>query len=343
MPITNGILRAEGESAGTKGLIDGLRDKYSADPGLDLDEKDFDSLMSGIVDDHILAAWNQCSGGSGTRKSGVVYWLNGENNEIFSITFTYMPERESDPEWVMVTDLTVVGGGIEHTPTIIERGTILRQYTSHTQFFKRTAPKKEMSIQMDLEGREGLKVLVAALDPIVPVGTIIQSILKWEEYAVSVNDQEEFDSKTNKWAPCDGRGIVGSELAGILTEREPTPNLVTPDLRGVFLRGLNQFVADEKAHGIEPVSDKQKDPDSKRRFDIVQLDNVGAHEHASRGAGTAEEVCAEYVGAYDPDEACGLWHHGDRLQNQKGGKTMDNRRRRDETQEYRRALLHPDQ
>jgi len=229
----------------------------------------------------------------------VLYQLNEQDNDVFSITFTYLPKEETDPAGVVVTDLSVTGGGALQEPTKIQSGTALHRYTGYTQFFKRTEPKKDMAIQMDLEGRDSLNVIVPAVRSrdIVPVGAIIQSILPWPQYVIAVEDQSNYDPKTSQWAPCDARDIAGSRL------QELTSRTNAPDLRGVFLRGLNSFAADEPAS----VDTDRKDPGGNREAGYsLQGHNVGEHGHTYRGGGSVGVTSAG-----GGSKRQGLWHDGD--------------------------------
>ena len=80
----------------------------------------------------------------------------------------------------------------------------------------------------------------------LPVGTIIASMLEFEKFQ---------NIAGNTWKPADGRKISAKSKYATLTG-----NTTLPDLRGLFLRGLNQF---DPAKG--PRLDKYKDPEGTRR------------------------------------------------------------------------------
>ncbi|UBB89935.1 hypothetical protein J4771_00870 [Candidatus Kaistella beijingensis] len=113
-----------------------------------------------------------------------------------------------------------------------------------------------------------------------PVGTIITSYLSWDEFQkVTQNnlnnpDGDKWNSKFSKWAPCDGRAITSD--AGIARATENLTNM--PDLRGVFLRGLNIFDDREYRNGVSPVSQSQKDPENRIRG-VIQEDAFKKHNH----------------------------------------------------------------
>nr|VFJ98120.1 MAG: hypothetical protein BECKLFY1418A_GA0070994_10791 [Candidatus Kentron sp. LFY] len=281
LPIARDILRAENADAETRRLLDELRARYLPSPDLPLGSRDFEAFASRVLAPDTVAKWNRCKitckecrANVGNKQNGVAYRILGRENEIFAITFTYLPERETDPVSVVVTGVTVIGG-VMHTPTILERGAIFHRYTDYTQIFKRADPKADVTIEIDLQGRQGIEILVTDSEPddASPVGTIVASMLEWQKFAkvagdkvILIGGKPTFDPKRHKWSPCDGRDIEGSELAKHIPAKDApgSPRYVAPDLRGVFLRGLNRFDADESEHGIGPVSDKQKDTGPER-------------------------------------------------------------------------------
>lgn len=95
-----------------------------------------------------------------------------------------------------------------------------------------------------------------------PVGSIIASVLGPAEFAHSAGDPSDFDLKTSGWTLADGKSVPGTRYA------EVTNNRAVPDLRGVFLRGLN---VDR--------SDGRGDPDQ-RKPGTYQSDSVKSHSHA---------------------------------------------------------------
>lgn len=80
----------------------------------------------------------------------------------------------------------------------------------------------------------------------LPTGTIIASMLELETFQKIAG---------NAWKPADGRKVSAKSKYATLTGKT-----TLPDLRGMFLRGLNQF---DPVKG--PRLDKYKDPDGSRR------------------------------------------------------------------------------
>jgi hypothetical protein len=125
-------------------------------------------------------------------------------------------------------------------------GTIVRSIASQTP-----APVAEPSVLSD-----------------VPVGTIVGAALSWQQL-------QQIDPRvTRNWQPADGRPVLSrSKLASLLTQGGTTEARV-PDLRGVFLRGLNQFASDGS-----PIDASQADPDGNRAALSFQADAFQKHRH----------------------------------------------------------------
>jgi hypothetical protein len=104
------------------------------------------------------------------------------------------------------------------------------------------------------------------------VGTIVASMVPWEKQS------QEFKQY---WSPADGREVDHTTryfaLISGLDAASPNATLVhvnVPDLRGVFLRGLNDFAADVGAR-----NDQYADPDKNRTPGGAQKDEFERHTH----------------------------------------------------------------
>lgn len=100
-------------------------------------------------------------------------------------------------------------------------------------------------------------------DSRVPVGTVIQSLLAPELFAQAVGDPGSFDPSVSKWVLADGEREIGSSEYGRLTSASRSP-----DLRGVFLRGINMGREGEF-----------RDPDGNRNPGHIQKFALQNHIH----------------------------------------------------------------
>lgn len=118
------------------------------------------------------------------------------------------------------------------------------------------------------------------------VGLIHASILPPQAFAVEVSDPEQYDPTITKWVLADGRDITGSRLADI------TADPLVPDLRGMFLRGLNVGRDD----GLE-------DPDgATRESGDLQEDQFQGHGH--------QHDMASGIANYPPGTLAGTYGTG---------------------------------
>lgn len=206
--------------------------------------------------------------------------LNTASTEILSAIVALCPPPDTEPRYG--TSLSVVNGN-EDEPTVIlgyRKGpgmaesvrvvrvvaqnlellhpsvltageTLVSDFESVPQVVRRRDPFKRATLAVALEGF-GLETLV--LEPVeeespVVLGSVTVSVLPWAQFAPAAGISSSFKAKESKWAPCDGRDIRGSRLSSNGVQ-------LAPDLRGVFLRGLNSFASDEP----RPVASRQRDP-----------------------------------------------------------------------------------
>ncbi len=128
----------------------------------------------------------------------------------------------------------------------------------------------------------------------MPVGTIISSLINYHQFVDIVGDEIGFNKETSKWAPADGRDVTGS-----LYYKYNNGEAHVPDLRGVFLRGLNTFDDSEE----KPVLEAQMDMDGLRKVGRIQNDSIKKHEHPIQGT-------ANSAGGGEPVITLGLFHGG---------------------------------
>lgn len=112
----------------------------------------------------------------------------------------------------------------------------------------------------------------------LPVGTIVPSVLEPRTFAIVAGDSGNFDPRSSSWVPADGRDIAGSEFT------KQTGSIRTPDLRGMFLRGLNYTEPNN------PRSDGKQDPEGDaRKPGDYQVDAFFKHAHPYTGTTDSKE------------------------------------------------------
>ena len=103
------------------------------------------------------------------------------------------------------------------------------------------------------------------------LGTIIASYLDYDQLTTITTDPIVINPAVSKWIPADGRSIVGSDL------QTRTGKTEAPDLRGKFLRGVNEIYN----IGQPVLGDAFKNPENKLAGQY-QEDRVGNHNHPIR-------------------------------------------------------------
>ena len=101
----------------------------------------------------------------------------------------------------------------------------------------------------------------------VPLGTIIASSLSPSSFSEVVGDDAVFNPEESVWSPADGRDVGRSRYGRLSTSD------TAPDLRGLFLRGLNAFDPNRPRR-----DDKFSDPDDRTALSL-QSDAFQGHWH----------------------------------------------------------------
>lgn len=102
-----------------------------------------------------------------------------------------------------------------------------------------------------------------------PVGTVAASFLAPEQFAGSIGEKVGTGATKRTWILADGRDVTGTDYA------KAADNNVVPDLRGMFLRGLNAGRSD----GKEDPGDLYTIPKYDRQPGHFQDQAVGIHDH----------------------------------------------------------------
>jgi hypothetical protein len=113
------------------------------------------------------------------------------------------------------------------------------------------------------------------------IGTIIASVIDYDALCNAINEPMARRNTVHaNYVPCDGRSVNGSALgnSGVTN---------APDLRGKFMRGLNNMYN----HEAPPLDNTKADPDNARVAGSYQDDRVGKHTHqiATNDDGTSPD------------------------------------------------------
>jgi len=119
-----------------------------------------------------------------------------------------------------------------------------------------------VSLELNLYSQQD----ITATNKELPVGTIIMSLVNFDVFCQVSGDISSinWDAKISKWAPADGREVENSKY------QKATGKKTLPDLRGVFLRGLNDF----DSRSQTTVNSEQADPENSRRPGSFQVQST---------------------------------------------------------------------
>jgi hypothetical protein len=120
--------------------------------------------------------------------------------------------------------------------------------------------------------------IVETFDRRLPVGTIVSSVVAPKLFSELAGDPGGFGTSESIWVPADDRDVSGSIYA------KETGRTKVPDLRGMFLRGLNYSSPDRLRSDdwIDPDDPKGKE----RTAGDVQRDSFGMHRHETSSIST---------------------------------------------------------
>lgn len=131
----------------------------------------------------------------------------------------------------------------------------------------------------------------------LPVGSVITSFLDWKAFQKATDCNKDagglWKAAQSYWCPCDGRPVPGS----LYEELSSQPN--SPDLRGVFLRGMNIFDVEGEMTKVQAVNDVQKDVDTHRTLGSFQPQDIQSHTHSYFAPTTSSPIRGS--GGYAPE------------------------------------------
>jgi hypothetical protein len=233
-----------------------------------ISKADYETIFSSIPNVNLGKVYNECIAIQINRIWRVVASF-GENWASFEIK--YNPPVSTDP-MPKVQLINVINGTVTNTRLKLNE-TISNSENVATD----RDPKKDLILSVQTDRGSVTYKIPADAEPEMakdmPVGTIITSYLNVDQFYLATKNNEKspggiWTSGKSKWCPADGRIIPGSIFGRIASQSN------VPDLRGMFLRGLNVM---EAAPQI-PLSVDRRDPDD-RTVGTYQQDSFRSHSH----------------------------------------------------------------
>lgn len=238
-------------------------------------------VFRSYLPDKAIDAWEKCMASKGLYGFRIVE--RGVTDSLVSLEIVWIhPPGAPDP--LTEFSATVIGGRSSNfeapSGQLFPKSYSMRQ-GRHAVTVVREA-NSDLSVSLNAGGFASAAYTLAAPNALSiaaaqPLGAIVPSMLPPDRYADATGDRSRFHAKSAKWVPAGGRRVEGSRYAELISS-------AVPDLRGLFLRGLNQFEP-----GVPARADGLEDPNGVgRRAGDTQIDELKSHAHKFNG----------YVGAY---------------------------------------------
>jgi hypothetical protein len=253
-----------------------FRSKILSTTDLSIDQSFYQTSFSSIPNTNLYDAYVKCVDISRQNGlSGFVQGLNVETEDAVVFTIYFKPSNPGDPMPV------VQGFNVEPTNSIISGGLVAGQRLSGYSILVTCKRIQDKDLILTLQTDRGsISSKVPAPDGLatskeLPIGTVITSFLNFEQFNIASKNNDKspgsiWTAQKSKWAPCDGRPVP---LSGY---QKLTAQVNLPDLRGIFLRGLNTF------DPYQPVPVKKPedgDPDNRNNAGQSQNDAFQNHKH----------------------------------------------------------------
>jgi hypothetical protein len=255
-----------------------LRSRLIEVTELSIDEGSVQTSFGSIPNTSLYEAFVECNRICFQNGSGFIQGKNLETEDAVVFTIYYKPSSPNDP-MPMVTSFNVLPEG-----SVINGNIVVNQkLTGFTTLITCKRPvDKDLILTLQTD-RGGISSKAYAQESIssskeLPIGTIITSYLNFEQFNAATKNNEKspggtWTSNKSKWAPCDGRPVPNSKFQTLTSQN------TLPDLRGMFIRGLNIF---DPYQPVLPISEDKADPDN-RVVGSFQKDLVGPHSHGWTG------------------------------------------------------------
>jgi len=199
-----------------------------------------------------------------------------EDSIIFHVSFVPLSPR--DP-FAMVTGPAQIVNGAVADDASVKVGSYI---STSVPIVARRDPKRDVVLVLPTDHGAVIQSVPAKSKKEVsmemPVGTVIASFLGWEQFQSAtkcnaMNPNSTWQADTSKWCPADGRETPNSLFTRYAS------SVHVPDLRGMFLRGVNTIDFNPAIQSIPALDPHKKDPVDRPAGDY-QSDSVGPHSHS---------------------------------------------------------------
>jgi hypothetical protein len=276
-----------------------LRTKLLEVTELKIDEGSVQTSFGLIPNTSLYEAYVECNRICAQNGSGFIQGKNLETDDAVVFTIYYRPSSPSDPMPIVKSFNVLPEGSVVSGNLIVNQ-----QLTGFTTLVTCKRPIDRDLILTLQTDRGAISSKASAVDNMtsnkeLPIGTIITSFLNFEQFNAATKNNEKspggiWTSARSKWAPCDGRPVPNSKYQTL------TSQIQIPDLRGMFLRGLNIF---DPYQPVPAIASDKADPDNSRIVGSYEADGFKSHNHSISGPVNA--IHGVKVESSDNDKRCG--------------------------------------
>ncbi|WP_297338539.1 hypothetical protein [Algoriphagus sp.] len=273
LPLKNGLPLTIGASSSNE-EINEFKSRVIETTEIKIEQGSYSSFYGTIPNTNLYESYIKCLELRNIMSPGLIAGSVIETDNVVIFPFYYKPLSLSDekptvksftvyPNGVLIDGILEVGQKIESLAFSvvcarpINEDIIVSIETDRGQAFAKASAKENIFSEQNL-----------------PVGTIISSFLTFEQFSKLTKNHEEsggvYTAEKSKWIPCDGRAAASSKFSRI------TGFSKVPDLRGVFLRGLNTFDPTSTVGEKDPLT---RDPENNRGVGSFQVDTFQGHWH----------------------------------------------------------------
>jgi hypothetical protein len=262
-----GVMQEIGLDVGSsENSINKFQEQIREAKSIQIDSKFYQSSVTAVPDTAMAKAYVDCITGQQITGFKIKNIIETPTNVVFNIS--YRKRLSADP--MPVVKSVQVLGSTRVIQTLTEGRSVEDEFSISVERY----PESELILSINTD-RENLVEVVEAMESgfgkEFPIGSIITSVLDWDSFSqITVNSPSStWDAGKSAWAPADGRSVGASKYT------RKTGKSELPDLRGVFMRGLNQF--DPFYAGQVP--NIQKDEEDGRIAGSFQQDAFQGHKH----------------------------------------------------------------
>ncbi|MEO8517521.1 MAG: hypothetical protein ABI426_12275 [Flavobacterium sp.] len=252
-----------------------LRTKLLSITELRLEENNVQVLLQSVPNINLYQAYVDCVEKSRQMgQSGFIQGTNIETEDNVVFTIYYRPSSPTDampvvrafhivPEGSILSGNLTIGDNLKGFTTLVTCKRPIDKDLILTLQTDRGAISSKASAQENITSSKEL-----------PIGTIVTSYLNFEQFNTATKNNDKspggiWTSTKSKWTPCDGRPVPNSKFQTLTSQN------AIPDLRGMFLRGLNTF---DPYQPVPVISADKADPEN-RIAGSYQNDTFKSHTH----------------------------------------------------------------